>query len=95
MVLTFARSPKAAENSVSAIVWPISMLGGLFAPVEVMPKAMQTIARALPTTRAVNAFKDVIIRGKGLLDIAPALAFVACFALALLIMGLLLLKWEA
>ena len=93
-VLAFARSPKAAENSVQAIVWPLGMLGGLFAPVEVMPEAMRAIAQVLPTTHAMNAFRDVIVRGRGLFDIAPTLAVVACFAIAFLVVGLLLFKWR-
>lgn len=94
VILAFARSPKGAENSVSAIVWPLSMLGGLFAPVEVFPEAMRYIAQILPTTHAMNAFQDVIVRGKGLLDIALALVVVGCFALAFLMVGLLLFRWR-
>lgn len=94
IILAFARSPKGAENAASAIVWPLSMLGGLFAPIEVFPEALRGVAQALPTTHAMSAFTDVIVRGEDLLDIAPALAVVACFALAFLVVGLLLFKWK-
>jgi len=56
---------------------------------------MQSIAKVFPTYYAMNAFQDVIVRGKGLLEIAPSLAAVAGFVFAFLAIGLLFFKWEA
>ncbi len=43
----------------------------------------------------MNAYQDVIVHGKGLLDIAPSLTAVAGFVLVFFALGLLLFKWEA
>ena len=94
LVSTFARSPDAASGAVNAFTFPAAALGGLWFPIEMMPGFMQSVARIFPTTHAMNAFQDVIVRGKGLLDIAPSLAVVAGFALFFLILGSLLFKWK-
>lgn len=88
------RSTKAAEGAVMTMIWPMFFLSGLFVPIEFMPKYMQTLAQIFPTTYAMSAFRGVIVRGEGLLAIAPSLAVVAGFVLAFFMIGLLLLKGE-
>ncbi|KUO40475.1 MAG: hypothetical protein AVW06_02400 [Hadesarchaea archaeon DG-33-1] len=95
LVSTFTRSQEAASGATQAFVFPASALAGLWFPIEVMPEFMQSVAKVFPTYHAMNAFQDVIVRGKGLLEIAPSLAFVAGFVLAFFGLGLLLFKWEA
>jgi len=95
LVTTFARSQEAASGATQAFVFPASALAGLWFPIEIMPGFMQSIAKVFPTYYAMNAFQDVIVRGKGLLEIAPSLAAVAGFVFAFLAIGLLFFKWEA
>lgn len=95
LVSAFAGSTDAAVGAVQAFVFPASALGGLWVPVEVMPKFMQSAAQLFPTYYAMNAFQDVIVRGRGLLEISSSLAVLAAFAVAFLSLGLLLFKWEA
>jgi ABC-type multidrug transport system permease subunit len=59
-----------------------------------MPGFMQSIAKVFPTYHSMNAFQDVIVRGKGLLEIMPSLMVVIAFVLAFLVSGLLLFKWR-
>jgi len=77
-----------------ALVLPMSALGGLWFSIELMPGYMQSIAHVLPTYHAQNAFTGVIMRGKDLAAIAPSLLVLAGFAIAVLVAGLLLFKWE-
>lgn len=76
------------------IALPMCALGGLWWSIEMMPRYMQTIAHALPTTHAMNAFLDVIVRGEGLLAIMTPALVVLGFAIAVLAIGLYLFKWE-
>lgn len=94
LISAFARSPDAASGATQAFVFPASALGGLWFPIELMPGFIQSIAQVLPTTHAMNAFQDVIVRGKGLLDIAPALSVVAGYIIVFLAIGLVLFKWQ-
>jgi ABC-2 type transport system permease protein len=95
VVSTFAGSPDAANGAVQAFVFPASALGGLWFPVEIMPKFMQSVSKLFPTYHAMNAFQDVIVRGKCLLEILRSLAVVAGFAVGFLLLGLIFFKWEA
>lgn len=95
LVSAFTRSQEAASGATQAFVFPASALAGLWFPIEIMPGFMQSVAKVFPTYYAMNAYQDVIVRGKGLLEIAPSLAAVAGFVLAFFALGLLLFKWEA
>ena len=95
LISTFARSVDAASGAVQAFVFPAAALGGLWFPIDLMPGFMQSIAKVFPTFHSMNAFQDVIVRGKGLIEILPPLAVVACFIFAFLALGLFLFKWEA
>ena len=93
-IAQFIRSGKAAADTVTALVLPMSFLSGLWWPIEMMPQYLQDFAQVLPMTHAMSAFQDVIMRGQGLLEIAPHLAVLASFVVAFFAIGLLLLKWE-
>lgn len=94
LISTFARSVDAASGAVQAFVFPAAALGGLWFPIEIMPGFMQSVAKVFPTYHAMNAFQDVIVREKGLLEIIPSLMVVVGFVLAFLALGLLLFKWK-
>ena len=76
------------------VTLPMCALGGIWWPIEIMPQYLQTIAHALPTTHAMNAFCDVIMRGEGLLAIASPVLVLLGFTIAVLALGLKLFKWE-
>lgn len=94
LISTFARSPDAASGAVDAFTFPASALGGLWFPIEIMPGFMQSVAKVFPTYHAMNAYQDVIVRGKGLLEILPSLSVLIGFILVFLALGLLLFKWK-
>ena len=70
----------------AAILYPMLGLSGLFAPLDAMPPALQTAARALPLTYAVSLLRGVW-HGDGWSAHAGsaavlAMVFVACTALS-------------
>jgi ABC-2 type transport system permease protein len=93
-IARFIRSGQAAEGTVQALVLPMSFLSGLWWPIELMPQYLQSFAQVLPMTHAMSAFNDIIMRGQGLLEIAPSLAVLAGFAIALFVIGVLFFRWE-
>lgn len=81
------------ENQGMAFTQLITMggavLGGLWFPVEFMPKTMKTISHFVPQYWAQKAFQDIMVRGDHLPGILPSLAALAAFAAAGLIVALL------
>lgn len=66
-----------------------AVLGGLWFPLEYMPKTMQTISRFIPQYWAQKAFQDIMGRGAHLSDVLPSLAALAGFAALGLLVALL------
>ncbi|SES70975.1 ABC transporter permease [Anaerobranca gottschalkii] len=51
------------------IVIGISMLGGCYWPIELLPNHMQIISKLVPTGWAMQGYTDIILRGLGLNDV--------------------------
>ena len=71
-----------AQTLANFIRFPMMFLGGVFVPVAAMPPGFQAVARVLPLTYSVEAFRAALDGrplGDGLLD----LAFLAGFACVL------------
>lgn len=66
-----------------------AVLGGLWVPIDLMPKTVQLIGHFVPQYWAQQAFKDVMARGQHLADILPQLAALAGFAALGLLVALL------
>lgn len=61
----------------------LALLGGAMVPIEVFPSIMQSVARATPHAWAIEAFRDVLLRGATIVDILPNLAVLAGFGFVL------------
>jgi len=78
---TFARTEFQAVQFIPIVVVPQVLLSGVVVPVSAEPGWLQVISNVLPLTYAVNALRDVMLRGADLtwssvqLDMAVVLAF--------------------
>jgi ABC-2 type transport system permease protein len=62
----------------------LGALGGCMIPYQVMPPAMQSIARLIPHSWAVLGLQSLIREGGGIASVAPNLAVLAGWAIVLL-----------
>ena len=82
--------------SAAAVVWlkrgdPVAyffttfsaLLGTVFFPKEVMPKALQTAADLVPTTHALAAVRGAVLEGQGFAPLGPRFLFLGLFAVIL------------
>jgi ABC-2 type transport system permease protein len=78
---TFARNEFQAVQFIPLVIVPQLLLSGLLVPVESEPEWLQWVSNALPLTYAVDALRDVMLRGADLasssiqLDLAVLGAF--------------------
>ena len=78
---TFARNEFQAVQFIPLVVVPQVLLSGLLVPVASEPEWLQWISNALPLTYAVDALREVMLRGADLassavqLDVAVLVAF--------------------
>lgn len=74
-----AKREAQAVQFLPLVVFPAFLLSGIFVPVESLPPWLQPLAYAIPPTYAVDALRDVMLRGRGVEAIWPELAALAGF----------------
>jgi ABC-2 type transport system permease protein len=84
LVSTYAQSQIQALLMSAFFIIPSALLTGMFFQIELMPRAMQVIAYALPLTYFLEVLRGIIVRGATLSDLwLPTVATIA-FGLAFL-----------
>ena len=89
VIAAIART-EAQIGGVSALfLWLMGFLGGTMVPLDILNSPMLNgIARFIPHSYAVNAYKDVLIRGADLNAVLPALGILLGFSLIFFLIGL-------
>lgn len=84
---TVVRSASAASALATLLAMLLSALGGAWWPLEITPPAYQAVARAVPTSWAMQAFSDIVVHGAGISGILPETGVLLGFALLFLAVG--------
>jgi ABC-2 type transport system permease protein len=63
VIASFATTEDAANGMTSAVQFPLMFLSGTFFPIDSMPDALRTIARALPLTYLGDGLRQVMVDG--------------------------------
>ena len=90
----FARNELQVIQFIPLLIVPQILLGGLFFPVRTLPVVLKQLAYVFPLTYANSALQGIMLKGFGLGDIRPDLAFVAGFAILMVIAAALSLRQE-
>jgi ABC-type multidrug transport system permease subunit len=75
-------------------VFILAGVGGCWWPFYQQPAWMQTVGQGLMTTWSMFAIQDVILRNKGLLEVAPAVLFLLTYGLVSFGIGLRLFRYS-
>ena len=79
---TIAKTQEQSAPFGATFVVILAALGGVWVPVFVMPKIMQTLSHISPMNWGLNAFYDVFLRNGSVLDILPEIGLLFLFFLA-------------
>ncbi|MGY0391031.1 ABC transporter permease [Bizionia sp. KMM 8389] len=79
---TIAKTQEQSAPFGATFVVILAALGGVWVPVFVMPKLMQTLSHISPMNWGLNAFYDVFLRNGSFLDILPEISLLLAFFLA-------------
>jgi ABC-2 type transport system permease protein len=63
VIASFAATEDAANGMTSAVQFPLMFLSGTFFPIDAMPEALRTIARAMPLTYLGDGLRQVMVDG--------------------------------
>jgi ABC-2 type transport system permease protein len=89
---TISKSEFEAHVIADFIALPLMLISGVFFPIQCMPNYIQRVAEVLPLTYSVEALRDVIIRGLGFSDIAPAFGALIIYTLIFFILAIFVFK---
>ena len=87
-----ARNELQVIQFIPLVLLPQVFLCGLFWPIRTLWPPLQWISKLLPMTYAVRALREVMLGGGGLVAVAPELAALAVFALAMIAIGTVVLR---
>ena len=79
---TIAKSQEQSAPFGATFVVILAAMGGVWVPVFVMPKIMQTLSHISPMNWGLNAFYDVFLRNGSLLDVLPEISLLLLFFIA-------------
>lgn len=72
----------------------MALMGGCWYPLELFPVAIQTVVKILPTTWAMQGMLDLVLRGRGLVDVLPEAGVLLGFATLFFVIGVWRFKYE-
>jgi ABC-2 type transport system permease protein len=91
---TFIKSEGQASGLSTMFGMVFALLGGCWYPLELFPSAVQNVVKILPTTWAMQGMLDLVLRGKGLVDILPEAGVLLGFAVIFFTVGVLRFRYE-
>ena len=93
---TYARTELQIVQFIPLVILPQALLGGVFWPVERLPDILQAIAHVLPVTYAVQALREVMIKGADFATpvVQLDLAVLAGIAILFVVLGAATIKRE-
>lgn len=91
---TFIKTEGQASGLSIMFGMVFALMGGCWYPLELFPTAVQNAVKILPTTWAMQGLLDLVLRGKGLVDILPEAGVLLGFAVLFFTIGVLRFRYE-
>ena len=94
IVSGIAKSDSTIPPLANLITLPQFLLGGTFFSVDVFPKWLQPISKALPLTHLNTAMRNVAFEGQSLWDVKGEIGILLLWGIAVYIIAIKVFKWE-
>lgn len=91
---TFVKSEGQANGLSIMFGMVMALLGGCWYPLEMFPPVVQNLVKVLPTTWAMEGMLDLVLRGRGLIDILPEAGVLLGFAALFFTVGVWRFRYE-
>ena len=91
---TFVKTEGQASGLSIMFGMGMALMGGCWYPLEVFPCAVQNAVKILPTTWAMQGMLDLVLSGKGLVDILPEAGVLLGFAVIFFTVGVMRFRYE-
>jgi ABC-2 type transport system permease protein len=94
VIASFASTEDAANGMTSAVQFPLMFLSGTFFPIDAMPDALKTVARALPLTYLGDGLRQVMVDGTPFAPLWVCFAFLAVWLVVCFGIAARFFKWQ-
>jgi ABC-2 type transport system permease protein len=84
---------EAVSGLMNLVMLPQWLFSGVFFSSERFPDSVQPFIQALPLTQLAGGLRRVMLEGAGFLDVAPALAILAIWAIITFVLALRFFRW--
>lgn len=88
------KSEELASGILNLLTFPMIIFSGLFFSLEGTPDFVQKAAKIFPLTHFINAAREVMLEGAGLVQILPEMAVLGGMTLVFLLISAALFRWE-
>jgi ABC-type multidrug transport system permease subunit len=88
------RTEELADGLLNLMSWPMLLLSGVWFSMEGTSPAAQWLSQLMPLTHLVDAARDIMIDGAGVLDVLPQLLLLLALATLLLTVAARMFRWE-
>lgn len=85
---------EGASGMINVATIPVWLFSGVFFSYERFPETIQPLMRALPLTPLIDALRDIMLDGVGLIGILPDLAIVIAWGIVSFAVALRVFRWE-
>jgi ABC-2 type transport system permease protein len=93
-VSALIRTAEGSSAVVNAIYLPMAFISGSFFPTRELPGFLEAVAEVLPLTHLLRLIRATFVEGEGLSGSPEALAALAAWGLAGLLLALRMFRWE-
>ena len=90
----FVKTERQATGLSIMLGMVMGLMGGCWYPLELFPPVVQQMVKVLPTTWAMQGMLDLVLRGRGLLDILPEAGVLVGFAAVFFAVGVWRFRYE-
>ena len=94
LIASRTASEEFAGGILNATTWPMVFLSGIFFSLDDTPLMMQQIAYCLPLTHLIDAARDVMINGAGLVDVLDHISIMLAMGLFSLALAAYFFRWS-
>lgn len=88
-----AQTTETVSGLMNLVMLPMWLFSGVFFSAERFPDAAQPFIQALPLTQLISALRRVILEGAGPVEVAPAMAILAAWAIVTFVVALKIFRW--
>jgi ABC-2 type transport system permease protein len=88
LLATLVRTRGQASSAVVGLSMAMAALGGAWFPLEVTPPLYRRVVQVLPSTWAMRAYTDMLVRDAGVVEVLPQVGVLLGFAALFIVVGM-------